>query len=371
MSHDDDLAIWDDDPLVKALRAPGTTAELAGEAEVLAAFRSAVPHRRRRRTVRRLGTGAGTFAIAVALSGGVAAAYTNTLPRQVQSVAHGFLGAVGVPAPLPHSPSAHTAGRRSAAHRPHRHPTVLTTVVVTAAPTASHPAPGATTSRRPAHPSPQPSHSAGLADAGNRSPAASPRPTPTASSPSPARLVPAALRGAVSSQRVPAGSGVTLSGTVTSASGEPVPEEQVVAQSRPAGQGQPWARVGSGSTDSDGAVSIDVPALSRTTRLRLVATHGVHSVPATVVVVPSIAATVSPDGNRYAVTITSSGLQPGDTLIVGRRLRKVVRRLSVDSAGTAAFFVGVPPRHDVTFAVRARPTASHAAATTSFIASTR
>jgi hypothetical protein len=169
---------------------------------------------------------------------------------------------------------------------------------------------------------------------------------------------------------VPAGTGVTLSGRVTSASGAAVPNRKVVAQARAAGQGQPWAKVGSGRTDAQGDVSIDVPVLNRTTRLRLVAARGVHSTPATVVVVPALSASLSPDGKKYAVTVTSAGLQPGDVLVVSGRVNghRVARRVKVDGSGTAQFVVPVPKKRDVTFHVVVRRTASHAAAATSFVA---
>ena len=41
--HDDDLSPWNDDPLVRALRGPGTGDELASEDEFMAAFRAAQP----------------------------------------------------------------------------------------------------------------------------------------------------------------------------------------------------------------------------------------------------------------------------------------------------------------------------------------
>jgi hypothetical protein len=175
----------------------------------------------------------------------------------------------------------------------------------------------------------------------------------------------------VSAQRIPASSGVTMSGQLTTSSGAPVPDRRVIAQARPAGQHQSWSPVGSARTDSAGDVTIDVPALSRTTRLRFVARHRVHSVVATVVVVPTVQASVSRTGKSYAVTVTSTGLQPGDTLTVVRRLRghrTVVDRVSVDGSGVARFTVGVPRKRNVTFHVLVHKTASHAAAATEFLA---
>jgi hypothetical protein len=82
-------------------------------------------------------------------------------------------------------------------------------------------------------------------------------------------------------------------------------------------------------------------------------------------------ASASRDGDRYDVTVTSAGLQPGDSLVVVRRLRgrrTVVERVDVDSSGGAGFSVAVPPKRDVTFRVLTRRTASHAGAKTSFVA---
>jgi hypothetical protein len=377
MAHDDDVEKWDDDPLVRALRAPGTAAELAGQDEALAAYRVAVPRRPHRRLARRMGTGAGTFVVAVALSGGVAAAYTHTLPDPVQRVAHSWFGDLGVGAP--------TAGRAVTGHshpRPAHGPGPGAPVVPAAhgsdnptqtASTAPSGAPAPAASRR-AHPatlpSPAPSRSPGAKPSAQPAPVTSPTPSPTPTS-TPPRLKPAAVTATVSAERVPPGSSVTVSGQLTTSSGAPVPDRRVVVQTRPAGQHQRWSVVASARTDSSGDVTLDVPGLSRTTRLRLKAPHRVHSSVSTVVVLPTLAASITRDGNRYAVTVSSSGLQPGDTLNVVRRHRGhrlVVHRVTVDGSGDAGFTIRVPRRRDVTFRVVTRHTKSHAGARTTFVA---
>jgi hypothetical protein len=378
MAHDDDLDQWGDDPLVRALRAPGTAAELAGEDAALAAFRSAAPRRSKRRLARRMGTGAGTLTIAVAFSGGVAAAYTHSLPDPMQRVAHSWFGGIGVGAPPPshalagHRPRpAHSAGGRVA-------PSPAGTTASAASPSAQRSVvPVAASSRptRPAtRPTTKPSRSAApkAATGAGPVPTPTPRPSPTASGPSGRpRLRPADITGAVSAQRIPPASSVTMSGRLTSSSGAAVPGRRVVVQSRPAGQHQHWSPVGSARTDSSGDVTIDVPALSRTTRLRLAAPRHVHSPAATVVVVPTMAASLTRDGKHYDVNVTSDGLQPGDTIVVVRRVRgrrTVVDRVAVDGSGNAGFSVAVPPKRAVTFQVLTRRTASHASAKTSFVA---
>jgi hypothetical protein len=400
MAHDDDLEMWDDDPLVRALRAPGSSAELAGEDDALAAFRAAVPRRSRRRLARRMGTGAGTLAVAVALSGGVAAAYTHTLPDPVQRVAHSWFGDIGVGPP----PAARAAARAAPAHRfrpqaGHGAGSPVAPVGPgspvapvgpvgpvagrTAAPTVQRSSPNLAVSpgasARPAtkstpRPAGQPSRSAQPTAPAEPTPVASPTPSPTPSSPSPPRLVPAAVSGTVSAGRVPAQASVTLSGRLTTRSGAAVPDRRVIAQWRPAGQHQRWSPIGSARTDSAGNVAFTTPALSRSMRLRLKAPHRVHSLVSTVVVVPTVEASISRNGRNYDVTINSSGLQPGDTVVVARRLRghrTVVGRVSVDGSGAARLTIAVPKRKDVTFHVRTRRTVSHAAAATTFVAPRR
>ena len=109
---DDDLAEWADNELVKALRAPGLDDELTDEQRFLAAFRetagaSSGPSGAGRKptsiSARRLGAGGTAVVVAVALSGGVAAAYTGNLPDPVQQFAHTVIGA---PAPDPETPRA-------------------------------------------------------------------------------------------------------------------------------------------------------------------------------------------------------------------------------------------------------------------------
>ncbi|TNM42872.1 hypothetical protein FHP29_07705 [Nocardioides albidus] len=111
--HDDDgLDEFADSDLVRALRAPGTPDELAGEARFVAAFRDA--HRTEAvrgraalggRVAGRIGVGGAALLAAVTLTGGVAAAaYTRHLPHPVQVIAHDTFGAVGVPPAPPVAP---------------------------------------------------------------------------------------------------------------------------------------------------------------------------------------------------------------------------------------------------------------------------
>jgi hypothetical protein len=114
-SEHDGLEEFEDTPLVRALRAPGTPEELADEARFVAAFSAAhqsVAHsgrggrtRRRGRVVGRVGVGGAALIATVTLTGGMAAAaYTQRLPHLVQVIAHDAFGGVGVPPARPVSP---------------------------------------------------------------------------------------------------------------------------------------------------------------------------------------------------------------------------------------------------------------------------
>src|SRR5690349_886758 len=136
----DDLAGWADDDLVRALRAPGTAAELADQEQYVAAFRGA--HRSNvrslpRRAAGRLGAGGTAVVITVALSSGVAAAYTGHLPDPVQQIAHSVIGA-----PAPEPATTHAGAGRG------RHGHGLSPLPSGSAPTAA-PSGGATPGQTP------------------------------------------------------------------------------------------------------------------------------------------------------------------------------------------------------------------------------
>src|SRR3954469_22090245 len=109
--REDDLVAWRDDPVVRALLAPASDDELAGADEIMTAFRTAHASPRRRPGARHVGAGVTTVVVALALSGGVAAAaFTHTLPAPVQSAMHAVFGDVGVPPAHPSvSPAHHVA----------------------------------------------------------------------------------------------------------------------------------------------------------------------------------------------------------------------------------------------------------------------
>ncbi|MFT4009486.1 MAG: hypothetical protein QM655_05525 [Nocardioidaceae bacterium] len=343
---DDDLSVWRDEPLVRALRAPGTSAELVGEQEIVTAYRRAMPRRGFGRVVGRLGVGGTTIVTTIALSSGVAAAaFTQSLPDPVQSIAHDVLGPIGVPA-APHRA------------KPAAQPPVSSGPASSASPSPSSSAtPDATGT--PA--SPDGARRAGASGSSKASPGANPTPTASASpgsgpsatpttgsstgpsagpttgpttEPITGRRVPAAVSVATSAARVLPGEGVTVTGVVTSNDGTTLGNRAVRLKLRVPGTSG-WVVVSQGRTDTDGSYSLTSPGLTKTSILRVVAGHKkTRSEPVRVVVEASLSATWS----NGLVSITSAGAQPGDTVTVLRRQGgRLVKtdQVALDRDGTA------------------------------------
>ncbi|MBM7519546.1 hypothetical protein [Nocardioides nitrophenolicus] len=290
----DDLAEFEDSNLVRALRAPGTPAELADEARFVAAFASARPAAhdgvarggrggraaRGGRIVGRVGVGGAALLATVTLTGGMAAAaYTQHLPPSVQAIAHDAFGGVGVPPARPLTPE-------TTAPRP------------TPPPSPSAPHPTESTDRR----TPQQGHSPhagssttqgdhGWADAESGSPTDPTAPTPTAptsetgsptagssspTSPStgdtapttgtPAPPVSATSVGATTSvRRVVTGGRATVTGLVRD-DGELVEGAEVTLLQRHGSSA--WTRAGTAVTGQDGTAIFATGTLLETTTYR-------------------------------------------------------------------------------------------------------
>jgi hypothetical protein len=380
-SHDDDLTEWQDSPLVAALNAPATPAELAGERTALAAFRAAVPVSTRRRHLGRLGVGGSALALAIALSGGVAAAYTATLPAPLQRVANELGGWAAVPAVHPAHPAKKVADKHTVT--PTGQPTVpptstssppTTAVVVSPSTTSStgpnghHPAatglavhPGARPSTAPSKSAPPPSPTP------TPTPSATPSPTLTASTPPPP-VVPGSITITVGTTKVPVNSSVSVAGQLATSSGAPIANRRVWLIERSPGAGGA-SEVATGLTDSGGSVDLTSPPLTRTTRLRLVIGDGVRSAAVTVVVIPTMTATVTLQGSAYAVAVTTSGGEPGDVVTLQQRTPSgwvVAASGQLDTAATAAFTVPVPTTHAAHYRVLLPRTIAHGFAMTRF-----
>lgn len=327
---------------VRALQAPASAAELGGEERVLAAFRSAVPVRGRGRHGLRLATGASALVVAMAVTAGAAAAYTDVLPRPLQDAAHRVLGPVGVPAP--HKPGSHpqAAGPRHLAASP--------------SPSRQH-APVVVPTTRPGSPAaaPRPSTPA----------VARPTATPT---PSPSPSVAPQLSASVSRRVVPIHQGVQLRG-VLSRNGNPAADVPVRAVVRAAGDAS-WRQVAAGRTAADGSIQLHVAGLVQDVRLRLEA-RGVVSPAIGVVVVPALTVDVAASGTRYAVTVSADGGRPGDQVVLFRYDGTRWVRVSSHQLGSqdrTRFLVPRPSADPVQYRVRLAATDVHGPAGASFTA---
>ncbi|HEX3706591.1 MAG TPA: hypothetical protein VHV76_08175 [Mycobacteriales bacterium] len=361
--RDDDLSPFRDDPVFRALTGPATEAELAGEAEALAAFRSTRPARPRRRFAARIGT-SGTVAVAtLALSGGVAAAYTASWPAPVQKVLHAALGGIEVPPPSPHHHHHKSGGSSS------------TPQVAAPAPSvASTPAPTAEGSGTPR------ARSTGTSLPGGGTP--SPFITPTTpvivttptTGPTPTPSHTPLLKGATlditaSETRVPVGTSISITGQLDAADSTPIAGRRVALRERLMGV-HGWTRLGSPQiTSSTGGVIFTVPPIERNVRLVLQTGRHLHSTLVRVVVQPAITATVTPsatDPGMVTVTAVVQGGEPGDTLVMSWHNGKKHQHVALDATGAATFTVQVPPTRTVHFRLFLRRTAEHASAAALF-----
>jgi hypothetical protein len=353
---DDDLDL--DHPVVAALRAPAKPHELAGEDAALEMFRRTMPARRGRRALRRIGVGGAGVVLGLALTGGVAAAYTTGLPDPMQDAAHAVLEPLPIPAP-PTAEVRHLRQRLRAIARDRnraRHGAAAGSPIPggrSAVPTPS----GVPTLRGPAAVPP------GQAGA---SPAGSPRPSPSSTPP------PASWTVSVSRRVVPVHSGVVLSGRlsrgdVALAGRRVYAAEFVVGESG-------WHRVASGQTGSDGTVALTVPALTSNVRLRLVTGSGVTSPQLVVSVVPKLSVSLARDQGQRVATVTADGGRAGNVLVLLRRDGDTwtkVASTSLAEGGTGQFTVPGPGQTRVRYRVRLPATARHTAAFVEFVVPAR
>jgi hypothetical protein len=374
MRHrDDDLSPFREDPVVRALTGPASEAELAEEADALAAYRSAVPTApKRRRSVARVATGGTVAALTIAVSGGVAAAYTGNLPDSWQRTVHDKVpSSWGVPDAPEETPVARSPQPQPTPTVAPPTPTQTQTATPTPSSTAATPKP--TTPRASeagSTPTPIPT---GSAPAGipTTSPtpteADTPTPTPTPSStdkprpPATGELQMSVVPG----NRVTVGTQLTVHGTLTSRDGSPVANRRVELVARVAGDAR--HRIGAGRTDSSGRVTISGPSAQRNVHLVLRAGRHLHSKVQRVVVVPIIHVQVpptAPGATSAVVTMSVTGGQPGDTVIV--RSASGSKRVTLNGSAAASFTVPVSPSQTLHYRVVVLHTKAHAAHSLAF-----
>jgi hypothetical protein len=333
------------------LRAPGTATELQDEERYLAMFREAngaptPPVRSLPRRVGRLGAGGTAVVVTVALTSGVAAAYTGHLPDPVQELAHSVIGA-----PAPDSGPAHHRARASAqpgatlTPRPSSSPASSPGVpsAGSATPTA-----GAVSGSHPTSP-----------DRGTAGPSGSPSPSPSSSGS--ASAVPSALTLSATTHRVAVGEGVTFTGQLVDVDGAALPDHPAVLQVRGP---QRWRPVAETTTDDAGTATVTTPPLPRSAVFRWHTDHRVHSTAWLVQLVPSITASARADASGTSIAATTAGARVGDRAQLFKRTDHglvLVRRGRLDTVGGVTFPV-VTPRHRTAYVVRLPATQRHAGA---------
>ena len=329
------------DRLFRTLTAGGTSAELAGEHDALAMFRTNVgppagpaavpagfaPSTRVFRFPVRWGVRLAAVAAAVAVGGTAAAAYAAVLPQPVQHLAHSMLGFAGVPDRQGGSAPG-TSGRQG--RQPHQQP---------------HPALALSTPAMT--PSGSPAGATGTAS-----------PTPGAG-----ELL---LSATAASVHITAGSGAVIDGQLMR-SGAGVQGVTVTLVERLAGHAA-WRVAGSGPTTSDGNVAVSVPALTANAVFRLAVPGAVVSPSVTVTVSPPVTAVldVGPAALADTLVVSTEYARAGDVVALqvqtadGSWLSLRYRRLG--AGGQASF--GLSGTRLGNRAVRAvlLATVSHAAA---------
>jgi hypothetical protein len=369
--HNDDLTPFGDEPVFKALTGPAGAGELAGEAEALAAFRAAGATRPRRRlAAARIGTSGGILIAAFALSGGAAAAaYTGSLPSPVQNVAGDVFGPIGVPFSGHHHHHHHSGGRTVSTSPTSPAPVIGPGAAPVPPPTSSaspSPSPSGRRGHKPGTAAttghdrrPKPSVSPTVSVSPSPSPSATPTPTPT---PTPVAPVPATVTASVSASRVPANAEVVITGQLLTSGGAPVRDHRVALFERLTGQAQ-GQQAAVTRTDSDGDVTMTVPPITHDVLVGLRTGNGVRSAALRVVEVPTISVAVAAGSTTDAVTVTTNGAQPGDSLALYRREQGrwvQVGSDQLDSSGAADISVPAPKRRPVHYRVALAATRAHA-----------
>lgn len=353
----DDLAGWADDDLVRALRAPGSATELADQQQYVAAFRGA--HRSNvrslpRRAVGRLGAGGTAVVVTVALTSGVAAAYTGHLPDPVQRIAHTVLGAPAPDTGVRHRPSASgpqggpaSGGPASPGSTASSAPTDAPSTGPTSSPDGPD-SPGAT--------APTGGHHHRVRQSSSDAPSSSTSPSPTAGAPAAS-----AMSMSAPAHRVGLGQTMTLTGLVTDATGSALPGHDAVLQQHVDHQ---WQTVVETTADSAGVVSAATPAITRSTRFRWSADQDVTSTPWLVRMVPTLTLTADVGGSTTVLSPSAQGSGPADRIQVLRHRAgrtTLIRRARLDASGSAQVSV-VTPRRRTAYVVRLLGTKRHAPA---------
>ena len=295
--------------------------------------------------------------VTVALTSGVAAAYTGRLPDPVQQLAHTVIGA-----PAPDAPPDHH--RRTAAE-PGLRLVPLPASSGSAAPGSPvpsappSPSTGATPGASPSTDSPV-GHQAAPTTATDGS-SGSPTPTPSAGASGAASAAPSALTVSGTTHRAAVGEAVTFTGVLTDTDGVVLSDHRVVLEVRGA---QRWHPVAETTTDAGGGATVTTPPLPRSAAFRWHTDHGVHSTAWVVRLVPDLATAVEAGGSSTVIAATTAGARDGDRMQLYKRTGHglvLVRHGRLDAGGAITWSV-VTPRRTAAYVVRLLATPRHTAA---------
>lgn len=306
--------------LVGALTAAPSPAELAGEQEALAAFRTVQAERagraaaaspspgpvRPRRPARlawRLRAGL-AGATAAALAGAMSAAYAAALPAPVQHFAYHVLGFAGIPDSGPAHDGSPTPGPGSSTRAGSASPPSRSASGGGTGSPSGRPSPGRSGTARHKHGGPKPGK-----------PGASGATTITIAAPR---------------ARVAAGTPVVLTARARS-HGRPERGITLRLQERPVGQAR-WRAAGAAVTAPGGTAMVKTAPLTASASFRFTDAAGDVSATVTVTVAPAVTARLArpPGKDHVAVSVSAPLASPGDRVILqvrsGRTWRDVRSR---------------------------------------------
>jgi hypothetical protein len=353
MSTDDEQ-----ERLLRALRAPGSHAELSEEEEYRAMFRaarspSAPVTTRHSRAPSRLLIGGAVAAVLAVGTGGVAAAYSGNLPSPIQNLAHHVIGA---PEASPLAPSSESPV-----------PSARTPSSPSGPTTGASRSPSGRATHQPSHQPRRPVPASGASGSATASKSATALRSPIPSSSPTSTGTPAPLLTGVmvvgAPRRADVGARVRFSGQLTY-SETPTARQRVVLQEQ---VGSRWTSVSHGRTDADGSITLIAPSLQRTCRFRLLAGQGsgaVHSVPWRVTMHPLVTADVSASKSKATIDVTTFGAFGGDEITLATRRNGrllIVSQARVDASGSASFVV-TPDQRRTSYNLVLEPTKRHTSA---------
>ena len=164
--------------------------------------------------------------------------------------------------------------------------------------------------------------------------------------------------------KIIAGDSVSLTGLLTDAGGNPVPNQTVTLLQHDAGV-PGWQPAGQGSTDSTGTATVPVASLGTNAGFRFRGPNGTHSGHVRVVVIPPVALTAAPGnrpGNgRLTVSAPYAAGSKAILQIWAGGTWRTLRSRPIDSTGQALFGVKLQ-RHQRIYRVVVPRTVQHARA---------